>query len=272
MKTELSAAALDPATVTAFQTDGVAVLRGVFADWVDVLREAVDFNIANPGPDGRFYTGKKGGGRFMTDYCNWTRIPGYRDFIFNSNAADVAAALMDAERVQLFHEHVLVKEAATDVTTPWHQDAPYYSVSGPKTLSLWIPLDDIPRERTLEFIGGSHLSGARYQPQRFNGQALNEGDGLPVLPDYDSDRAAYDIKGWAVSPGDAVAFDFRIVHGAPANDSPSTQRRAFSLRLVGEDATFVRQEGRMTSPPFPNVTLKHGDALTGPEFPVLLGA
>ena len=173
--------------------------------------------------------------------------------------------------VQLFHEHVLVKEAATDVTTPWHQDAPYYSVQAQKTLSLWIPLDEIPRERTLEFIGGSHLTGAEYQPQRFNGHALNEGDGLPVLPDYDSDRAAHNIMGWAVSPGDAVAFDFRVVHGAPANDSPSVQRRAFSLRLVGEGATFVRHQDKVTSPPFPGVTLKHGDALSGPEFPVLLG-
>jgi ectoine hydroxylase-related dioxygenase (phytanoyl-CoA dioxygenase family) len=265
-------ALIDAQAIADFQTNGATVLRGVFADWVDVLREAVDFNVANPGPDGRFYTGENGGGRFMTDYCNWTRIPGYRDFIFNSNAAEIGAALMDAGRVQLFHEHVLVKEAATDVTTPWHQDAPYYSVQAEKTLSLWIPLDEIPRERTLEFIGGSHLTGAEYQPQRFNGQALNEGDGLLVLPDYDSHRAAHNIMGWAVSPGDAVAFDFRVVHGAPANDSPSTQRRAFSLRLVGEDATFVRHQDKVTSPPFPGVSLQHGDALSGPEFPVLLGA
>ena len=115
-------AKIDPSTVAEFQANGVAVLRGVFADWVDILREAVDFNVENPGPDGRFYTGENGGGRFMTDYCNWSRISGYRDFIFNSNAAEVGKALMGAKRVQLFHEHVLVKEAATDVTTPWHQD------------------------------------------------------------------------------------------------------------------------------------------------------
>ena len=49
---------------------------------------------------------------------------------------------MDSQQVQLFHEHVLVKEAATSVPTPWHQDAPYYCVDSNKTVSMWIPLDD----------------------------------------------------------------------------------------------------------------------------------
>ena len=31
--------------------------------------------------------------------------------------------------------------------TPWHQDA-YYCVDSAKTVSLWIPLDDVPRETT----------------------------------------------------------------------------------------------------------------------------
>ena len=29
----------------------------------------------------------------------------------------------------------------------------------------------------------------------------------------------YEILGWAVKPGDAVAFDYRTIHGAPANTS-----------------------------------------------------
>jgi len=43
----------------------------------------------------------------------------------------------------------------------------------------------------------------------------------------------------------------------------------FSLRLVGDDTHFVRREGIVTSPPFPGVTLKHGDRLAGDEFPIL---
>ena len=77
------------------------------------------------------------------------------------------------------------------------------------------------------------------------------------------------ILGWAVRLIDAIAFDYRTIHGAPANNSKSNQRRAFSLRLVGDDTHFVRREGIVTSPPFPYVTLSHGDGLAGNEFPIL---
>ncbi len=263
---------LNAETIAEFQSDGVTVLRGVFAEWVDTLRRGVDFNIANPGPDGRFYTGDHGAGRFMTDYCNWQRIPEYRDFIFNSPVARIARDLMASRSVQLFHEHVLVKEADADVPTPWHHDLPYYSLSAPLSVSLWLPLDPVPRERTLEFVAGSHRMGKTYQPQRFNGNPINEGDGLESIPDIEANREGFDILAWALEPGDAVAFDFRTLHGAPANRSKSDQRRAFSVRLVGEGAQFRRKPGIVTSPPFPGVTLADGAPLAGEEFPILIAA
>jgi ectoine hydroxylase-related dioxygenase (phytanoyl-CoA dioxygenase family) len=171
--------------------------------------------------------------------------------------------------VRLFHEHVLVKEASADVATPWHQDQPYYCVDGSQTVSLWVPLDRVPRERTLEFVAGSHAWGKSFRPQRFNGAALNENDGLEPVPDIDGDRASYAILGWALEPGDAVAFNYKTLHGAPANASATEQRRAFSLRLLGDDARFARREGVVTSPPFPTVSLPHGAVMDAPEFPVL---
>jgi ectoine hydroxylase-related dioxygenase (phytanoyl-CoA dioxygenase family) len=255
-----------------FRENGVTILRDVFSDWVKILQEGIEGNMRDPDPTARIYKGENGGGRFFVDYCNWNRIPQYKDFIFNSPAAKIGADLMDSEKVQLFHEHVLVKEAETGVPTPWHQDAPYYCVAGPKTVSLWMPLDIVPRETALEFVSGSHKWSKFYRPQRFDGSSLNENDGLEGIPDINRDREAYDIAGWAMEPGDAVAFDYRIIHGAPANSSSTRQRRAFSLRLVGDDVRFVRREGIVTSPPFPNVTLGNNAPLQADEFPVLFGS
>jgi len=263
---------LDQQTVQQFQAQGVTVLRGLFSDWVEVLREGIAANMADPNPNARIYKDDAGGGQFFVDYCSWHRIPQYRDFIFNSSAAEIGAQLMQSEQVQLFHEHVLVKEAQTGIPTPWHHDMPYYCVDGPKTVSLWLPLDEVPRERTLEFIAGSHQWDKHYRPQRFNGQALNENDGLEEIPDINANRDDYNIIGWELSPGDAVAFDYRTLHGAPANNSASAQRRAFSLRLVGDDIRFARREGIVTSPPFEQITLKHGAPLIADEFPVLYRA
>ncbi|MEM9204723.1 MAG: phytanoyl-CoA dioxygenase family protein [Pseudomonadota bacterium] len=261
---------IEPESINEFREKGATVLRGVFTDWVETLRAGVAANMRDPDPNARIYRGENGGGRFFVDYCNWARIPEYKDFIFNSPAAQIGSELMDSRSVQLFHEHVLVKEAATGVPTPWHQDAPYYCIDGPKTLSLWIPLDDVPRDTTLEFISGSHRWDKFYRPQRFNGEPLNANDGLEEIPDINGNRDDYDIVGWAVGPGDAIAFDYRTIHGAPANPHRTTERRAFSLRLIGDDVRFVRRDGITTSPPFPDVTLQDGDALTGEEFPILM--
>ncbi len=256
-------------TIAEFRQKGATVLRGVFGDWMGRLSAGVDYNLAHPAPTARDYRTEEGG-RFLSDYCNWDRIPEYRDFIMHSPAAAIGAALMGSRTVRLFHEHVIVKTPRTGMPTPWHQDLPYYCIDATQTVSLWIPMDAVPRERTLEFVAGSHLWGKHYRPQRFDGTALNENDGLEALPDIDGNRDAYDIIGWALEPGDAVAFDYRTVHGAPANTSATAQRRAFSLRLVGDDATFARREGITTSPPFEGVTLAHGAPLEGPEFPRLL--
>ncbi|MEP3630365.1 MAG: phytanoyl-CoA dioxygenase family protein [Hyphomicrobiales bacterium] len=254
-----------------FRDNGATVLRGVFSDWIKTLQDGVAANMKDHDQGARIYKGENGGGRFFVDYCNWDRIPEYKDFIFNSTAAEIGAELMESQKVQLFHEHVLVKEAETGVPTPWHHDAPYYCVSGPKTLSLWIPLDVVPRETTLEFVPGSHKWDTLYRPQRFDGSALNEDDGLENIPDINGNRDAYDIVGWAVEPGDAVAFDYKTIHGAPANTSATSERRAFSLRLVGDGVSFVRREGIVTSPPFPQVTLQNNEPLVADEFPVLFG-
>ena len=61
--------------INEFREQGVTVLKGVFSDWVDVLRKGVDANMADPDPNARIYTGKDGGGRFFVDYCNWGASP-----------------------------------------------------------------------------------------------------------------------------------------------------------------------------------------------------
>ena len=260
---------LSAETVDAFNRDGACVIRGAFIDWVEILSNGIARNIAEPSADVKIYTGSSGAGRFFGDYCNWNRIDEFRDFIFNSSAADIGRQLMGSTTVRLFHEHVLVKEASADVATPWHQDQPYYCVDGNQTVSLWIPLDDVPRERTLEFVGGSHKWGKYFRPERFNKTPLNENDGLESVPDINGNRDQYDILGWNLKPGDAVAFNYKTLHGAPANKSASTDRRAFSLRLLGDDVRFARRYGVVTSPPFRNVTLKHGAVMDAPEFPLI---
>jgi ectoine hydroxylase-related dioxygenase (phytanoyl-CoA dioxygenase family) len=60
------------------------------------------------------------------------------------------------------------------------------------------------------------------------------------------------------------------VHGAPGNLQAGSRRRAFAARYCGDDVVFVRRQGEV-SPPFPDVTLAHGDKLRGEDFPMVRG-
>ncbi|EEE37972.1 phytanoyl-CoA dioxygenase family protein [Rhodobacteraceae bacterium KLH11] len=267
METRMTHPLVSQAMIDDYQRDGVVLVKGLFADHVETLRAGVAANMAEPGPYAS--ENKKEGetGRFFDDYCNWSRIPEFREVIEGSPAAEVAADLMQSETVQMFHDHVLVKEAGTSMATPWHQDGPYYFVDGQQNISFWSPLDPV-KQATLRCVAGSHRWQKEVLPTRWvseEGFFPDEGQYIPV-PDPEAEGMK--IVEFEMEPGDAVAFNYRTLHGARGNQSDS-RRRAFSLRLVGDDARYVERPGR-TSPPFPGHEMKPGQRLREDWFPVLL--
>ncbi|NBD30732.1 MAG: phytanoyl-CoA dioxygenase [Alphaproteobacteria bacterium] len=253
--------------IDTYQRDGVVVVRGLFRDQVDLLRAGVARNMDDPGPYAAENLKEGEAGRFFDDYCNWTRIPEFEQAIHASPVAEVAADLMQSSSVQLFHDHVLVKEPGTSKPTPWHQDGPYYFVEGRQTVSFWSPLDPV-RDATLRCVAGSHLWDKPVLPTRWLAETSfypNEDDYMPV-PDPDAE--AMEIREFEMEPGDAVAFNFMVLHGARGNTSDA-RRRAFSLRFVGDDARYTERPGR-TSPPFPGHDMTEGQRLRDDWFPVLL--
>ncbi|WP_170465721.1 phytanoyl-CoA dioxygenase family protein [Ruegeria arenilitoris] len=253
--------------IDTYQQDGVVLIKGLFADHVEALRDGIAANMAEPGPYAS--ENKKEGetGRFFDDYCNWSRIEQFQAVIQDSPAAEVAADLMQSDIVQMFHDHVLVKEPGTSMATPWHQDGPYYFVEGQQTISFWSPLDPVT-QATLRCVAGSHRWEKEVLPTRWvseEGFFPDEGQYIPV-PDPDAEGMR--VVEFEMEPGDAVAFNFRTLHGARGNQSDS-RRRAFSLRLVGDDARYVERPGR-TSPPFPGHDMEPGQRLREDWFPVLL--
>ena len=255
---------LDPATLEAFQTDGAVLIKGLFKDWVTPIRAGIERNMAEPGPYAAENLHAGEGGRFFDDYCNWMRIPEFQQVIEQSQVGAVAAQLMQSNGVQVFHDHVLVKEPGTSKPTPWHQDSPYYFVEGSQTVSFWCPVDPV-KEASLRCVAGSHRWEKPVLPTRW----LSETGFYPSSDDFmavpDPDAEGMNILEWEMEPGDAVAFDFRVLHGARGNNSTS-RRRAFSLRLVGDDVRYIARPGP-TSPPFPDHDMQAGQVLREDWFP-----
>jgi len=260
-----------PAIVEAFQADGAVVLRSLLEPrQVELLKQGIDDNLARPSARAKVASSRDDPGFFVEDFCCWQENSHYRRFIFESSLGAVGARLMRSRSARLYHDHMLTKEPGTRARTPWHQDQPYYNVSGRQNCSFWIPVDPVSRESTLEFVAGSHL-GPWLMPRSFldrEAKWFPEGS-LADLPDIEAERQRYRILGWALEPGDAVCFHMLTLH-ASAGVTGGERRRVFSLRVLGDDMRHAPRRWQ-TSPEFPGLAeaLPAGAPLEHPWFPLL---
>jgi len=263
--------AADASLVDEFQRDGVVIVPGAFADWVEPLRAGLQRNLDRPDeyafPCDSTTAGEPG--RFFDSYCNWQRIGEYLTFVLSSPAAAMAAQFMQSDTAQLFHDHAFSKEAGTQKATPWHHDLPYYCVDGSQTVSIYVALDAAGEDTVIRFSKRSHRSGHLYYPRAFSSGAdyVSADESLRSAPTDAELQADHDILATPLQPGDAVLFDFRTLHGT--TDAPiTTRRRAFSTRWLGDDAVYCERPGE-TSPPLVNLNVEVGERLRPDWFPVL---
>lgn len=250
-----------------YERDGVVCLRRIFpAGWLEFLAGAVDEAMANPGPHAEEYEREDGSGRFFGDLELAERLPSFRRFVLESPAAEIAGRLMDATRINFFYDQLLIKEPGTAARTPWHQDQPYWAVSGRQVCSLWLPLDPVPENVSVEYVCASH-HWPEYNPAHFADGSAYADTGLPPLPDIEAERANHRIAAFEMQPGDLLAFQAMVVHGAPGN-SGSHRRRAVSTRWTGDDARYCVRRGEV-SIPTADPGLKHGERMDCERFPVV---
>jgi ectoine hydroxylase-related dioxygenase (phytanoyl-CoA dioxygenase family) len=258
-------------TITDYARDGAVVLRGVLTpSEVQQLAEGIEDNLANPSPLCLVASQPDDPGRFVEDFCTWQDNPAYRAVMLHSALPQLSARLMQSDTVRLYHDHLLVKEPGTRQPTPWHQDQPYYNVSGRQNVSFWIPVDPVPLASTLRFVAGSH-AGTWYMPRTFRDQQAKwfPDGSLAELPAIDAHPGQFRQLAWALEPGDAVAFHMLTLH-ASSGVGPAMRRRVFSARYLGDDARHAVRPWR-TSPPFTGLAsrLADGALMDDPLFPMV---
>ena len=135
---------------------------------------------------------------------------------------------------------------------------------------MWIPIDPVPRESTLEFVGASHL-GPWFQPRTFldnKSKWFPEGS-LEELAADEEIRKNNQIFGWEMQPGDIVVFNMLTLHSSKGV-LKNQRRRVFSVRFIGDDVTFAPRPWP-TSPDFPglNEEIRAGSPMDYPFFPIV---
>ena len=146
----------------AFQENGHILLRGVataaeLAAYQEAIREtAYRFNTERRKLAERDTYGKA----FLQIMNLWRRDECVKEFVFFRKFARLAADLLGVERVRLYHDQALFKEAGGGAT-PWHQDQYYWPLDTDRTITMWMPLVDVSAEMGLmRFVSGSHRLGA----------------------------------------------------------------------------------------------------------------
>jgi ectoine hydroxylase-related dioxygenase (phytanoyl-CoA dioxygenase family) len=119
--------------------------------------------------------------------------------------------------VRLYHDQALFKEPGGGYT-PWHQDQNFWPLDTDRTITLWMPLVDVPAEvGTMSFASGSHKVPALRGPvisdasQEAFAAAIEE-LGLPVATHG------------PLAAGDATFHAGWTVHSAPPNPTRSYDR------------------------------------------------
>jgi ectoine hydroxylase-related dioxygenase (phytanoyl-CoA dioxygenase family) len=86
----------------------------------------------------------------------WQHSETVKRFVMGKRLAHIAAQLLQVKNVRIYHDQSLYKEPSGGIT-PAHADQYYWPLSSDKTITAWIPLQDVPLEMgPLSFYKGSH--------------------------------------------------------------------------------------------------------------------
>jgi ectoine hydroxylase-related dioxygenase (phytanoyl-CoA dioxygenase family) len=222
----------------AFAEDGVVCIRGALdAAAVDHARRAFQWSLEHPGPNARPVLGGRPDA-FYQDHANPRALPAYVEFAQDSGLAELMSSILGCRSLWLLYEQIWLKEGGDTARTPWHQDMSYIPLAGDHVATMWITLDPVRRENSLEFVRASHR-GPLFNPTSFNPEdpaAAMYADGAwPPLPDVDAERSAWPIVAWDIEPGDVILFHMAMLHGG-APTRAGERRQTISLRVFGDHA------------------------------------
>ncbi|MGY1695520.1 phytanoyl-CoA dioxygenase family protein [Geodermatophilus sp. SYSU D00814] len=149
---------VDDDTAAAFARDGHVLVRGLASpEEVAPYREVVSEATRRHATETRPLEERDTYGRAFLQVPNlWRQDAGVARFVTAARFAGVAARLLGADAVRLYHDQALYKEAGGG-PTPWHQDALYWPFDTDLTVTMWMPLVDVAEDMGgLSFASGSH--------------------------------------------------------------------------------------------------------------------
>ncbi len=252
----------DPAIVERFRADGHVRIAGLLPkEVIATLRELILAAIRRHSAERRPLAERDAYGRAFLQVMNlWERDAAAARFTRSRRLASVAAALLGASAVRLWHDQALHKEvggAATPMHTDWH-----YVPTESQLCGAWIPLHDVPLDRgALCYASGTH------RDDRLRA--------FPVSPESDvALRKLIAARGCTLveepfAAGEVGFHDLRTVHWTAANTS-GLARTAYNIFYLPDGARHAeRPFGEHQERYWPCPGQTPGMAFAGPQHPLL---
>ena len=257
--------AITPNEVETYHRDGVLKLSGMFdKDWIELLNKGLDANCKSPTERSRIWNKDASGRTMLYDTLAWREIKEYKNFIFNSPAAQICGQLMNAKTINFFFDAIFVRSPGTKFESPWHQDEPYWSIEGYDACTLWMPLVPVKQKNSLSFVPGSHLLKSVFNQYNFGNLTSNPKDQVDFskiadqeFPDINADPGGFGVVSWEMQPGDCVAFNGRTMHGGSGKLNNDRDLRVFTTKWLGDDVRIKFRNCGM-DPDFSSLMIEKG--------------
>ena len=95
--------------IDSYERDGAAIVRNILPlEWVELMRDAVERVLANPGRFGVDNNANEKTGRFFGDLFTWLDNDDFRCFAQESPLPVIAAQAMESEGINFFYDQLLV--------------------------------------------------------------------------------------------------------------------------------------------------------------------
>ena len=211
---------LDADQREAFARDGHVVLRAVASgEEVAAYRSAIQAGVERLSTETRPLEERDTYGKAFLQVPNlWRHDESVARFVLSPRFAALAAELLGVDAVRLYHDQALFKEPGGG-PTPWHQDGFYWPLDTDRTITMWMPLVDVPAG--MEWVSGSHLQG---DLGRFEISDESEAHFRRVIAERDLPVSA----AGPLRAGDATFHAGWALHRAPGNDT-DTMREVMTV-------------------------------------------
>jgi ectoine hydroxylase-related dioxygenase (phytanoyl-CoA dioxygenase family) len=192
----------------------------------------------------------------------WTRDETVKTFSFAPKLARLAAELLEVDGVRMYHDQALYKEPGGGIT-PWHADQYYWPVSGDRTITVWVPLQETRAEM-------GPLAFARKTHRMAFGRSLEISDDSEALIQKSLKDAQADIEETPFSLGEVSYHLGWTFHRAGANTS-AEPRRVMTMIYVDKDIRLIQPAHKNHQSDWDNWCpgVKVGGILDSPLNPIL---